>query len=145
MPETDTSRSDRINIDDTVMEIYNLLKLELGREKGTSDLDEAPFNTFKDIFMYAACLGYQNRSRKKLSPGKKTTIRREVFSESDFAILKAIAISDANDVKVLSNIGEIITIAEEYAYAGIFQLKELLIEQNGRPLWNLVSALTIKP
>ena len=141
MPEEDIQRSDRVNIDETVIEIYNTLRSEPGKDKGAVDLDEAPFNTYKDIFMYAACLGYQDRNKRKLSPGKKTTIRREVFSESDFAILGAIAIADTNDVKVLGNVSEIITIAEEYAHAGIAQLKELLLEQNGRPLWNLVDVL----
>src|SRR5690349_2933567 len=108
MPETELPRSDRINIDETVMEIYNALRTEPGKDKTAADLDEAPFATYKDIFMYAACLGYQNRTKKKLPSGKKTTIRREVFDESDFTVLGAIAIADSGDVKVLDNISEII-------------------------------------
>ena len=142
MSDTDLSRSDRINIDESVIEIYNSLRTEAARDKGAVDFEEAPFETNKDIFMYAACLGYQYRLRKKLPAGKKSTIRREVFSENDLAILEAIAIADNGDVNILANWGEILTTAEEYAHAGIMELKEQLLDQNGRPLWNLVDMIS---
>jgi dnd system-associated protein 4 len=142
MSDMDLSRSDRINIDESVTDIYNSLRTDSTRDKGAIDFEEAPFETNKDIFMYAACLGYQNRLKKKLPSGKKSTIRREVFSENDLAILVAIAIADYGDVKILANWSEIMTIAEEYAHAGILQLKEALLGQSGRPLWNLVEVIS---
>lgn len=141
MSDMTLSRSDRINIDESVIEIYNLLRTEPAKERGAIDFEEAPFETNKDIFMYAACLGYQNKLKKKLPAGKKNTIRKEVFTESDLAILQAIAIANFGDITILENWGEIMTIAEEYAHAGIIQMKELLLDQSGRPLWNLVELL----
>jgi len=54
-------------------------------------------------------------------------------------LLKSIAIGETGDVIVLSNVGEVLTIAEEYAHAGILELKDELLDRGGKPLWNLVS------
>ncbi len=134
MAETELSRSDRVNIDESVLQVYK----DLTENPNT---EQSPFRTYKDVFMFAACLGYRRGSRKQLSPGKKHTIRREVFTESDFTLLKAIAIAATGDVDVLLRLGDILTIAEEYAYAGIHDLKAHLLDHYGRPLWNLVELL----
>ncbi|HKQ05751.1 MAG TPA: hypothetical protein VJ464_11505 [Blastocatellia bacterium] len=134
MPETETSRSDRVNIDESVIQNYKSLT-------ENPIIEESPFDTYKDVFMFAACLGYAAGDRKKLSAGKKHTIRREVFTENDFILLKTIAIAETGDVQVLSRFDEILTIAEEYAHAGIRALKAGLLDQHGRPLWNLVELL----
>lgn len=140
MSDIDTSRSNRANIDESVIDIYNELR-EDTKDKAQLSIERAPFPTLKDIFMYAVCIGFQKGIRKKLPSGKKTTIRLEVFSDNDIALLKSIAISETGDIKVLVNLSDILTIAEEYAHSGIFELRELLTEQGGKPLWNLVAIL----
>jgi dnd system-associated protein 4 len=134
MDGTEISRSDRVNIDDSVIAIYKELT-------DNASVESAPFKTMKDAFVFAACLGFQKGSRKTLPGGKKHTIRMEVLSERDVILLRAIAIAETKDVLVLSQLGEVLTIAEEYAYAGIYHAKELLLDQGGRPLWNLVDML----
>ncbi|RLC79947.1 MAG: hypothetical protein DRJ03_09230 [Chloroflexi bacterium] len=134
MTETELSRSDRVNIDDAVMQIYEDLTKD-------TNIEQSPFKTYKDVFMFAACLGYRNGSRRQLSSGKKQTIRREVFTENDFSLLKAIAISATRDVDILLHLGDILTIAEEYAHAGIQDLKVHLLGEHGHPLWNLVDLI----
>ena len=134
MTEIELSRTDRVNIDDSVMHIY----AELTEDPS---IEQSPFKTNKDLFMFATCLGYANSSRRHLPAGKKHTIRREVFTESDFTVLKAIAIATTSGVDVLLQLGDILTIAEEYAHAGIYDLKSYLLQQGGRPLWNLVGLL----
>ena len=134
MAGTETSRSDRVNIDESVIQIYKDLT-------DGANLEETPFGTYKDVFMFAVCLGYKGGSRQRLASGKKHTIRREVFTENDFTLLKTIAIAETGDVQVLSRTDEILTIAEEYAHAGIFVLKAKLIDQRGRALWNLVDII----
>lgn len=134
MAEAELSRSDRVSIDESVISIYKDLT------EGSS-LEISPFKTMKDVFVFAACLGYQKGIRKVLPPGKKHTIRMEVLSEQDVMLLRAIAIAETKDVHVLSDLGEILTIAEEYAFMGIHLLKEELIDQAGRPLWNLVQSV----
>ena len=91
--------------------------------------------------MFAAFLGYANGNRRQLPAGKKHTIRREVFTESEFTVLKAVAVAATNGADVLLQLGDILTVAEEYAHAGIHDLKSSLLDQGGRPLWNLVGLL----
>ena len=135
MSDHEPSRSDRVSIDDSVMEIYRALT-------DSDDLEQSPFQTYKDVFMFAVALGFQNGLRRPLPGGKKSTIRRDVFTDPDIAFLKALAIAETGDVQVLAHFGEILTIAEEYAQAGIFELKMAISAQTNRPLWGLVSSLS---
>jgi dnd system-associated protein 4 len=126
-------RSDRVSIDEAVMDIYRGLT-------ESSSIEQAPFRTLKDVFMLAVVLGYRRGSRRSISSNSRHTIRKEVFSDNDYCLLKAIAIATIGDVEVLMSQGEVLTIAEEYAQVGIHEVKAELLEQAGRPLWNLVSA-----
>ena len=135
MSEGSTSRSDRVSIDEAVMDIYRELT------EGSS-IEQAPFRTLKDVFMLAVVLGYRRGSRRPTPPSSRHTIRKEVFSDNDYHLLKAIAIATTGDVEVLMSQGEVLTIAEEYAQVGIHEVKAELLEQAGRPLWNTVALLS---
>lgn len=132
--ETTGLRTDRVYMDESVMPIYREL-----RGDATALVEQAPFATHKDMFMLATCLGYRSGSRQRLPSGARADIRETVFTESDLALLKAIAIADTGDVDVLSKPHEILQIAEEYAHSGIWDVKAYLLNERGRPLWNLVS------
>ncbi|GAB4267418.1 MAG: hypothetical protein Kow0080_09530 [Candidatus Promineifilaceae bacterium] len=135
MAEVTNTRTDRVYIDESVSEIYRQLK-----SGANTQIEEAPFETFKDIFMLAACLGFRNGRRSR--PTKPDSeIRASVFTEDDMAILKAIAIAETGDIEVLAREGEVLAIAEEYANIGIYDVKAYLIDAGGRPLWNLVNLL----
>jgi dnd system-associated protein 4 len=136
MEGNESERGDRINIDDAVMDIYRELTDNESKE-------QAPFSTYRDLFLLAACVGLQNNRRTPLSSGRKTTIRKEVFGDEGLAILKAIAIVSTSDVTVLTNLRDVLTIAEEYANSGIYEVKARLLDERGRPLWNLVSILNL--
>ncbi|MCX7860151.1 MAG: hypothetical protein N2385_08675 [Chloroflexus sp.] len=136
MSESVTTRSDRVNIDEAVISTYHELT---GRSDEVSE--QKPFRTLKDVFMLAVVLGYRRGIRLPAPSSTKHTIRREVFTESDYQLLKAIAVATTGDINVLLNHGEILTIAEEYAQAGIREVKAELLDQGGRPLWNLVDSL----
>jgi dnd system-associated protein 4 len=131
MSEGSTSRSDRVSIDEAVMDIYRELT------EGSS-IEQAPFRTLKDVFMLAVVLGYRRGSRRATPSSSRHTIRKEVFSDNDYHLLKAIAIAATSSVEVLMSQGEVLTIAEEYAQAGIHEIKAELLDQPGRPVWNLV-------
>lgn len=133
----DNSRSDRVNIPETVGHIYDELTL-------SNEISQSPFRTMKDVFMLAASVGFAAKNRTKLPSGARRTIRREVFKEQDELVLKALALADTLDVNVLGNWGEILTIAEEYALTGIYELQAHLINIPGENLWNLVSAFLDK-
>lgn len=132
MSEGGASRSDRVIIDEAVIDIYRELT------EG-SNIEQAPFRTLKDVFMLAVVLGFRRGSRRKPPSHSRHTIRKEVFSDNDYHLLKAIAITTTGDVAVLMSQGEILTIAEEYAHAGIHEVKAELLDQPGRALWNVVS------
>jgi len=130
---SDASRgSGRISIDSSLHELYKQLS------EG-NDPENAPFRTMKDVFMLAACLGYRRSQRKPIVGKKQQIFHWAQFSEQvDVPILKALAIATTGDVSVLSSQEQIVQIAEEYANAGIHELKSSVVDQLGQPLWNLV-------
>ena len=135
MAETAYTRSDRVYIDESGSDVYRQLK-----SGANAQPEDAPFETFKDLFMLAACLGFRN-GRRIRTHKPDSEFRVSVFSEDDLAILKALVIAETGDVDVLIRDGEILAIAEEYANAGIYEVKAYLIDEGGRPLWNLVDLL----
>jgi dnd system-associated protein 4 len=137
MPETAGERGverDRVSIDPQVHELYRSLT------EG-NDIEAAPFRTMKDVFMLAACLGFQRGERRKLSR-RQQVFRWEQFSQqTDVPVLKALAIADAKDIKVLLRLDQILTVAEEYANSGIHDLRTTVVDPDGQPLWNLVNLI----
>jgi len=139
MSDSDFARIDRVYIDEGVIDVYRQLKKEANNE-----VEQAPFDTYKDLFMFAACMGFQNGRRTKPRKGNNGgEVPSKVFTEDDLAILKAIAIAETGDVEVLNRFGEVLAIAEEYANAGIYEVKSSLLDERGRPLWNLVAILQV--
>jgi dnd system-associated protein 4 len=120
-----------VTIEEAAHEIYKQLT------EGNNMLN-APFHTMKDVFMWAVCIGVRQGQRKPLS-GKKLTIFRwaQFDAQIDISILKAIAIAEHGDVDILLRRNDILTIAEEYANVGIYDLRDSLLE-SGQPLWNIV-------
>jgi dnd system-associated protein 4 len=136
MSDTEYTRTDRVYIDESAIEFCRQL-----RKESNSEPEQAPFDTLKDMFMLAACLGFQNGRRTRPRKGEGGEVMIKVFTEDDWAILKAIAIADAGEIEVLGRLSEILGIAEEYANSGIHDLKAYLVDAGGRPLWNLVNLL----
>ena len=126
---------DTVSIDDSVHDIYKRLT-------GGNDPVDVPFQTMKDVFMWAASLGYQRGERKPIR-GKRTTIFRwaQFSSQTDIPLIKAMAIADSGDVDVLMRQEDVLTAVEEYANAGIISMESRLLNANGQNLWNLVGLL----
>lgn len=126
---------DTVSIDDSVHNIYKRLT------EGNDPVD-VPFQTMKDVFMWAASLGYQRGERKPIR-GKRTTIFRwaQFSPQTDIPLIKAMAIADSGDVDVLMRQEDVLTAVEEYANAGINSLESRLLNANGQNLWNLVGLL----
>jgi dnd system-associated protein 4 len=123
---------DTVSIDESVHEIYKQLT------EG-SDPVAAPFKTMKDVFLWAACLGYKNGSRKKLT-GKKVTIFRwaQFNQEIDIPTVKAIALAEKQEPTVLMDQEGCLEILEEYANGAIQDLLLVSLRQGGQPLYYLV-------
>lgn len=134
MSNTFARSTRRVSIDVSVHDFYK----ELTTGKSAED---SPFLTMKDLFMLAASIGFKMQQRKPLGR-REQPFHYSVFTEAeDIPILKAIAIATTGDVSVLADPDQIVQIAEEYANAGISEIRAVVAENAGLPLWNLVEAL----
>jgi dnd system-associated protein 4 len=134
MMEAQNSR-DTVAVDEAVHEVYKQLT------EGNDPVG-APFRTMKDVFMWAVALGYQLGKRRPLV-GKRVTIFRwaQFTPQTDVPLLKALALADHGNVNVLLSQDEILNTAEEYANAGIYELRSTILGEYGQPLWNLTETL----
>ncbi len=128
-----TPERDTVAIDSMAHDIYKQLT------EGGNMLD-VPFKTMKDVFMWAVCLGAQQGQKMPLT-GKRISIFRwaQFDPQIDVPLLKAIAIAESGDVSILLRRNDILNIIEEYANAGIYELRARIFDEFGQPLWNLVS------
>lgn len=134
---TEIKGSDRVSIESSVHELYQELTERSGRK---SNPETSPFHLMKDVFMWAVAMGVKLNRRRTLSGSRTQIFRWDQFSQDvDIPALQAIAVAETEDVDVLLHDDQILRIAEEYANAGIRELKRELVDQPGQPLWNLVN------
>lgn len=126
---------DTVTIDESVHYIYKELT------DGTDPVT-VPFKTMKDVFMWAASLGYKRGERRPIA-GKKLTIFRwaQFSSQTDISIVKAISLADGNDINVLLSQDDMLNVIEEYANTGIHELRAKLFNEHGQPLWQIVNII----
>lgn len=125
------TRRDSIHIEPSHHELY--LQLTTG--------SEAPFKTMKDLFMLATSVGFAHGRMTPLS-GQREIFRWPVFSsQEDIPVLRAIAISETGNSAVLVDQDQLLTIVEEYANAGIEDVRRYIADQPGLPLESLVEML----
>ena len=91
--------------------------------------------------MWAASLGYKIGERRPLT--SRTMIFRwaQLSEQIDVPLIKAIAIAGKEELGVLSSQGDVLDIVEEYANAGIYELRSSVVDEYGQPLWNLTALL----
>lgn len=124
---------DTVTIDESVHYIYKELT------DGTDPVT-VPFKTMKDVFLWAASLGYKRGERRPIA-GKKLTIFRwaQFSAQTDIPVVKAISLADGDNINVLLSQDELLNVVEEYANAGIHDLRSRLFDEHGQPLWNLIN------
>lgn len=126
---------DTVGIENNVHELYK--QLTEGKNP-----KENPFKSMKDVFMWAAVVGYQSGERRPIEGKREVIFRWAQFSpQTDIPLVKALAIASGEEFDVLLDRETILTIAEEYANVGIRELNQVLIDQHGQPLWNLVDLI----
>jgi dnd system-associated protein 4 len=138
MAKSDGLRSsNRVSISKSVHQLYKDLS-----ERSIKNPTDAPFLLMKDVFMFAFALGVYTNKRRSLTGGKEQIFRWDQFSQDrDIPALKAVAVAETGDVEVLAHEDEILRIAEEYANAGIHELKLEVVDRPGQELWNLVNII----
>lgn len=85
----------------------------------------------KDFFLLMLVFGCLNEKKKTLSDqdAEKSGFTRERYLDpEENAILKAIAITEKNDIALVNDIPEAYAIAEEYANGGMNFLKEFVYD-----------------
>lgn len=127
---------DRVSIETAVHQLFRELT-----ERSNDSPEAAPFLLMKDVFMWAVVLGVKSGKRLSLSGAKMQIFRWDQLSQDlDVPLLRALAVAETGEIEVLLREDLVLRIAEEYANAGIREMKEDLLNRSGQPLWNLVSA-----
>lgn len=90
----------------------------------TSKILHIPDFDNKDQFLVAMSLGYKLGIRTPLK-SKEGFVRESYLKEADRALIYALAIKENNDIKTVSDLKNVFTIAEEYANAGINFINKL--------------------
>jgi dnd system-associated protein 4 len=126
----------RIYIDKNKHEIYEKLV-----KRGSENPENYPFQTMKDMFMLAACLGVKNNVYIPLET-TKDIFNSDVFDEkTDIPVIAALAYKREQDISILSKEREMLDLVQEFANGGIGYVEEEIINNPGRPLDNLISLL----
>ena len=123
----------RIYIDQDKHEHYEKLV-----RKGNDNADYYPFQTFKDVFMLAACLGAKHGVSEPIA-ASRDIFNSDVFDEkTDIPVMMALAYQEDKSLATLSNERRVLDIVQEYANGGIAYLVEEAVNKPGKPLNNLV-------
>ena len=129
----------RIYIDASHHATY--VALSSPKEIGAQEENEPLFDSMKNVFMLAVCIGYSQGRRKPLKSRRDIFAWAQFSEERDIPILRAIALAETEQVEVLTNQSEILTIAEEYANVGITEIQEKVAEMRDNKIMHLVSLL----
>ena len=127
-------RNNRIYIDKSHHSVYKVLT--------ESDETEQPFDSMRNLFMLATFIGYQQGKRVPLK-NKVGIFTWDVLSggEENIPLLHALALAETGNIEVLTDQGKILDIAEEYANAGIIEIKEKIADMRDNKIMHLVSLL----
>ncbi len=80
---------------------------------------EGPFKTMKDVFMLAACIGYEDGRATELD-NRTANIPVSTFTEQiDWPIIRAIGIASTKDISILGSQPDLLSLIERYANHGI--------------------------
>lgn len=108
-----------------------------------TESDTAVFETYKDIFMMAACIGFHLGKREPFEQSSEPIAWTVFNGQTDLPIINAIALCETKDVTILlddeNNFDRKLAIIEEYANAGLTLLKERIIDSPGNAADNLMA------
>ena len=137
-----SGKQNRIFIDRSHHLTYQELTKRPDKESSDEEKDIPPFESMKNLFMLAAFIGYKNNKRVPLE-NKVDIFSWQVLAtdEEYVSLLYALAVTETNDVEVLTDRNKILSIAEEYANGGILQIEEEVKEMPGDKIENLLDLL----
>jgi len=105
-------------------------------------VDNGPFQSKQKALMFAAAVGVNLGSRKKLS-SPDVAIRWDIFERNnDDTFIHALAVAETGGLEILNNASgdseDLITIFEEYSKAGLQYLKGQVLNSPGDVLDELI-------
>lgn len=126
----------RVYIDKDKHEIYEKLV-----KRGSENPDHYPFQTMKDLFMTAACLGVKHNAYEPINSARDI-FNSDVFDErTDVPVMSAFAFEREQTLSVLLDERKVLDITQGYANGGISYVVEEIINNPGKPLNNLIALL----
>jgi dnd system-associated protein 4 len=129
-------RNLRVYIDKDKHELYEKLV-----KRGNEDPENYPFQTMKDVFILAACIGAKNDEFISLQ-SSKDIFSSDVFDiKIDLPVMSSLAFKRTQDLDTLLDEKKILEITQEYANGGIHLVIDQIINNPGKPLNNLISLI----
>ena len=108
-------------------------------KRGTDRIEDFPFETKKDLFVLAACVGAKLNRYKELSSERHNAFNGETFNTRiDVPILHTLAYKKEGDVELLLEPKRVLEIAQCWANGGINEVYNAILNNPGRPLFNYV-------
>lgn len=108
-------------------------------KRGTERVEDFPFETKKDLFVVAACVGAKIGAYKETFVVRHNAFNGETFnSKVDIPILFTLAYRREKNVEVLLEPKRVIEIAQGFANGGIHEVYNAILNHPGRPLFNYI-------
>lgn len=129
-----------VNISIYIDKVHNDTIYDKLVKRGNEKIEDFPFETKKDLFITAACVGAKNDKFKKLSGNNHNPFSGEIFNAKvDVPILMALAYKKEKNIDVLLDPKKVIEIVQGWANGGIEILRDEILENPGRPLYNYIN------
>lgn len=110
-------------------------------KRGVDNPDHYPFQTMKDLFMVAACLGAKEGAYEPIS-SSRDIFKADIFNDKiDVPVMAALAYHKTGDLSILLDDKEVLNIAQAFANGGITYVVEEVINNPGTPLNNFVNLI----
>ena len=122
-----------VYVDQDVHPIYDKLT-----SRSPKKAEEFPFETMKDLFITAACLGAKYDKFLELNKTKEIFDSTLFNQRTEVPILLSLAFYKTKDTEVLTDSRQVLDIAQGWANGGIRLLEDELLHSPGMPLVKLV-------
>lgn len=121
---------------DTTRNAVNIDKSKHEKFQDLSKGKDAPFASMWQVFLVAACVGFEAKRRVTLSSTEKVFSWSEQFGQDELvALIAAIGIAATKDPLIVSDQDKLLSVVEEYANGGIDELyDELMTAKSDRIL-----------
>lgn len=106
------------------------------------DGENAIFDTYKDLFLLAASVGY-DRKKWDEDPGTENEIPWRILRNNpeNLVVAQSIAYAHTEEYETLIDADEQVEILQKYASSGIEIIRSHVVEQPGDPLDNMIEFL----